>query len=194
MTIERGAMRSTILFVPGLRDHVAEHWQTLLAAELPGSRTVAPLEHDKLSCAARVEALDRAIAAIDGPVVLAAHSAGCLMVAHWAQQHVRPIRGALLATPADIERPLPAGYPILSDLEANGWLPLPRSPLPFPSIVAASSNDPLAAADRTEDLAGAWSSQLVQLGKVGHLNPAAGFGPWPGALELLQALDLEVAA
>ncbi len=54
-TSERGAMRSTILFVPGLRDHVADHWQTLLAAELPGSRTVAPLEHDKLSCAARVE-------------------------------------------------------------------------------------------------------------------------------------------
>ena len=137
-------MRSTILFVPGLRDHVAEHWQTLLAADLPGSRTVPPLEHDKLSRAARVEALDRAIAAIDGPVILVAHSAGCLMVAHWAQQHGRPIRGALLATPADIERPLPAGYPTLPDLQANGWLPLPRSPLPFPSIVAASSGDPLA--------------------------------------------------
>ena len=33
----------TILFVPGLRDHVAEHWQTLLAAEIPGSVTVEPL-------------------------------------------------------------------------------------------------------------------------------------------------------
>ena len=60
-------MRSTVLFVPGLRDHVPNHWQTLLAAEIKGSRTVPPLERDKLSCAARVEALDRAIREIDGP-------------------------------------------------------------------------------------------------------------------------------
>src|SRR6476619_5828924 len=100
MRSKTSGMRSTVLFVPGLRDHVADHWQTLLAQQLPGSRTVAPLEHDKLSCAARVAALDRAIAEIEGPIVLAAHSAGCLMVAHWAQQHSRPIHGALLATPA----------------------------------------------------------------------------------------------
>lgn len=182
-------MRSTILFVPGLRDHVADHWQALLAAELPGSHTVAPLEHDKLSCAARVEALDRAIAAIEGPVVLAAHSAGCLMVAHWARRHDRPIQGALLATPADIERPLPPGYPASDALLANGWLPVPREPLPFPSIVAASGNDPLARLDRTTALADDWSSELVFLGDVGHLNPIAGFGPWPAARTLLEALD-----
>jgi predicted alpha/beta hydrolase family esterase len=182
-------VRSTVLFVPGLRDHVAEHWQTLLAAEMPGSRTVAPLEHDKLSCAARVEALDQAIAAIDGPVVLAAHSAGCLMVAHWAQEHDRAIQGALLATPADIETPLPPGYPAFADLEANGWLPIPRQPLPFPSIVVASSNDPLAALDRVLSMANAWGSRFFAPGAVGHLNPAAGFGPWAQARGLIEALD-----
>jgi len=182
-------MRSTVLFVPGLRDHVAEHWQTLLAAELPGSRTVAPLEHDKLSCAARVEALDLAIGGINGPVILAAHSAGCLMVAHWAQQHDRPIKGALLATPADIETPLPPGYPTFAELEANGWLPIPRKPLPFPSVVVASSNDPLAALDRVLEMSSAWMSRFFVPGAVGHLNPAAGFGPWPQAKALLEALD-----
>jgi predicted alpha/beta hydrolase family esterase len=182
-------MNSTVLFVPGLRDHVADHWQTLLAAEIPGARTVAPLEHDKLSCAARVAALDAAIAAIDGPVLLAAHSAGCLMVAHWAQTVLRPIRGALLATPADVETPLPEGYPKLDDLSANGWLPLPRSRLPFPSILAASRNDPLCGRDRAESLAADWNSLLIDVGEVGHLNPAAGFGPWPEAIALLLALD-----
>ena len=181
-------MQPTVLFVPGLRDHVADHWQTLLAAELPGSRTVPPLEHDKLSCAARVEALDRAILGIDGPVVLAAHSAGCLMVAHWAQRHSRPIKGALLATPADIERPLPEGYPVMEVLNANQWLPVPREPLPFRSIVAASTNDPLAGLDRTAILARNWGSSLVLAGEVGHLNPAAGFGPWPQGKALLAAL------
>ena len=33
----------TVVIVPGLRDHVAEHWQTLLARQLPRVRTVAPL-------------------------------------------------------------------------------------------------------------------------------------------------------
>jgi predicted alpha/beta hydrolase family esterase len=187
-------LHPTVLFVPGLRDHVTDHWQTLLAAEMPGSRTVAPLEHDKLSCAARVEALDRAIAEIPGPVVLAAHSAGCLMVAHWAQIHSRPIAGALLATPADIETPLPAGYPTMDALQANGWLPVPRKPLPFHSIVAASTNDPLALLDRTVTLADDWRSKIVLLGDVGHLNPLAGFGQWTGGRALINALCERVAA
>jgi hypothetical protein len=187
-------LRSTILFVPGLRDHVPEHWQTLLAEQLPGSRTVPPLEHDKLSCAARVEALDRALAEISGPVVLAAHSAGCLMVAHWAPlSRGRPIVGALLATPADIETPLPPGYPTMEALNANGWLPIPNQPLPFPSIVAASANDPLASLERAEAMALGWNSELALIGAVGHLNPAAGFGPWPRALEFLEVLDDETA-
>ena len=186
-------MRSPpILFVPGLRDHVADHWQTLLAARLPTSRTVEPLEHDKLSCAARVAALDAAIRSIDGPVVLAAHSAGCLTVAHWAKSHSADIGGALLATPADIELPLPAGYPTLDQLEAGGWLPFPRQRLPFPTIVAASRNDPLAGYDRVAEMAEAWGARLVDAGMVGHLNPPSGFGPWDAAEDHLLALCLDL--
>jgi predicted alpha/beta hydrolase family esterase len=180
---------SPILFVPGLRDHVPDHWQTLLAAEIDGARTVPSLEHDKLSCAARVEAVDRAIAEFDVPPILVAHSAGVLMVAHWAQRHRRPIKGALLATPADIDRPLPAGYPTPAELGQGGWLPVPQSRLPFPSILAASANDPLAAPSATASLAAAWGSRLVRLGEVGHLNPTSGYGPWARARELIAELD-----
>ena len=97
-----------------------------------------------MSRSARVAALDRAIAAIEGDVVLAAHSAGCLMVAHWGAIASAKVIGALLATPADVERPLPEGYPTMADLDANGWLPIPRAKLPFPALVVASRNDPLA--------------------------------------------------
>ena len=48
---------ATVLIVPGLRDHVPQHWQTLLAAEIPGSVTVEPLTEDRLSREARVKAL-----------------------------------------------------------------------------------------------------------------------------------------
>jgi predicted alpha/beta hydrolase family esterase len=185
-------VRSTVLFVPGLRDHVPEHWQTLLAAQIAGSHTVPPLEQDKLSLAARVEALDRAIREIETPPILVAHSAGVLMVAHWAQRHSRPIKGALLATPPDIDRPLPAGYPTPDELQAGGWLPVPRSRLPFPSILVASDNDPLSSAEAAAELAAAWGSRLVQAGPVGHLNPSAGYGPWPRAKRLIADLDRAV--
>lgn len=184
---------TTYLMVPGLRDHVAEHWQTQLEASLPNARSVPPLERDGLSRAARVAALDAALAAIDGPVVLVAHSAGVMITVHWAATASAEAKGkiaaALLATPADLERPLPAGYPQPDALAANGWLPIPRQTLPFPTILAASRNDPLAAYDRVAELAGQWGCFLTDLGEVGHLNPAAGYGPWPRATELLDSLS-----
>ena len=171
----------TIVIVPGLRDHVPEHWQTLLEQRLSNSVSVPRMEGDKLSCAAWVAQLDRTLASIGGPVVLVAHSAGVMITVHWAQQHDRPIHGALLATPPDFESPLPQGYPTQDVLRANGWLPTPRARLPFPSIVAASANDPLGRLERVAELAAAWGSQLVDVGAVGHLNPAAGYGEWARA-------------
>ncbi|WP_280299517.1 RBBP9/YdeN family alpha/beta hydrolase [Nocardia neocaledoniensis] len=184
----------TIVIVPGLRDHVSDHWQTLLAERLDKVRTVPPLERDKLSLAARIAALDAVVADVDGPVVLVAHSAGVMITVHWAQQHHRPVRGALLATPADLETPLPSGYPAPDELAAGGWTPIPRGRLPFPSVVAASTNDPLAAYRRVAGMAEAWGSRLVDLGDVGHLNPASGYGDWPRGEELLNELIASTAA
>ena len=178
----------TILIVPGLRDHVEDHWQTILERKLPKACSVAPIEHDKLSCTARVEALQQTIAKIDGPVVLVAHSGGVMIAMHWAQKYQRPIQGALLAAPADLESPLPAGYPTVDTLRDNGWLPVPRTRLPFPSIVAASTNDPLASYERVAQYAKDWGSELVDIGACGHLNPASGFGEWPQAEALIRRL------
>ncbi|MFE3953490.1 RBBP9/YdeN family alpha/beta hydrolase [Nocardia sp. NPDC059091] len=178
----------TVVIVPGLRDHVPDHWQTRLADQLDRVRTVPPLERDKLSCAARVAALDAVLTEIDGPVVLVAHSAGVMITVRWAQQSARPVQGALLATPPDFETPLPDGYPSREELDANGWTPIPWRRLPFPSIVAASTTDPLATYRRVSGMAEAWGSRLVDLGDVGHLNPASGYGDWPRAAELLREL------
>jgi predicted alpha/beta hydrolase family esterase len=185
----------TVLIVPGLRDHVAEHWQTLLAGRLPGVRMVEPMGRRDLDCARRVAAIEREANAIYGPLLLVAHSGGVITVAHWAKQTQRAVRGALLATPPDFERPMPAGYPTIDELRAGGWLPVPRNRLPFRSIVAASRNDPLGRFERVAELASEWGSKLVDLGKVGHLNPASGYGDWPSAepliAELTEALELE---
>ena len=179
----------TILIVRGLRDHVLGHWQTLLEQKLSNALSVPRMERDKLSCAAWVAKLDASLAAIEGRVVLVAHSAGVMITVHWAQRHRRPIHGALLAAPPDFESPLPDGYPTQDVLRENGWLPTPRARLPFPSIVAASTNDPLGGYERVAELAVAWGSRLADVGAVGHLNPAAGFGEWPRAEEFIRELS-----
>jgi len=179
----------TVLIVPGLRDHVAQHWQTLLAAELPRVALVPPMGRDDLDCATRMLAIEHAAQKVQGPLVIVAHSGGVVMVAHWAQHTRRPVLGALLAAPPDFESAMPEGYPTLAGLQAGGWLPVPRTRLPFPSIVAASRNDPLADFGRVEALARDWGSTLVDLGHVGHLNPASGYGPWPRAHEFIAQLQ-----
>jgi predicted alpha/beta hydrolase family esterase len=181
----------TVLIIPGLRDHVATHWQTGLADKLPKVCTVPPMGREDLYCHKRVQAIEAAISAIDGPVVLVAHSGGCVMVAHWAHvsQYAHRVVGALLATPPDFEQPMPEGYPTLTALAAGGWLPVPRQLLPFRSLVATSTNDPLGAQDRVGALAQDWGSETIDLGEVGHLNPASGYGEWPMAQTLIARLS-----
>ena len=181
---------ATVVLVPGLRGRDDDHWQTRLAASIPGARTVAPLGRKDPSLFARVRLLDEVVADVDGPVLLVAHSAGALLTVHWAARcDASPVVGALLATPAALAAELPAEFPSIRRLRAHGWLPVPRRPLPFPSIVAASSDDPLGNPVRLRSLATSWGSRWHDLGAVGHLNPASGFGEWPEATELIGQLQ-----
>jgi predicted alpha/beta hydrolase family esterase len=179
---------ATVLIVPGLRDRTPDHWQTLLAARTPRAVSVEPMGRENVDLDSRLFAIEAAANAIRGPVILVGHSAGCIMVAHWAGRTRRPVAGALLAAPPDLDTPMPAGYPTMEALQKGGWFPMPREPLPFPSIVAASLNDPLGSFDRISELSEAWGSRLVNLGEVGHLNPASGYGDWRGADELIGEL------
>lgn len=192
--------RPTVLIVPGLRDAVARHWQTLLEARLRAQAvpvaSVPPMGREDLDCAARVAAIEHTAAATEGPLVIVAHSGGCVMLAHWAAAHAqtaRRVQGALLAAPPDFDAAMPEGYPTLAQLDAGGWLPVPRARLPFPSIVAGSRNDPLARYERVAELARAWGGSLVDLGEVGHLNPASGYGEWPRAEQFIAELSRSAA-
>jgi predicted alpha/beta hydrolase family esterase len=180
---------ATVVLVPGLRGHVEDHWQTRLAASMPEARIVPPLGRADAGLRARVTLLDQVIEQVAGPVVLVAHSAGVLVTVHWAAQY-SPTRvvGALLVTPPAFAAPLPPEYPSIEQLRAHGWLPIPRRPLPFPSILAVSTDDPLGNPMRLRALANAWGSRTHSLGAVGHLNPASGYGEWPQAVELIAQL------
>jgi hypothetical protein len=126
--------------------------------------------------------LDRHVLECAAPPVLVAHSLGCALVAHWAMDARRPVRGALLVAPVDVDA-------IARDLdEVKSFSPLPLAALPFPSIVVASADDPFVTPERAAAFARAWGSRLVTLEGAGHINADSGFGPWPEGRRLLTEL------
>jgi predicted alpha/beta hydrolase family esterase len=175
---------TTVLILPGWDNSGPEHWQSLWEAAHPEYRRVQQRDWVTPRRADWVETLDRAVIENGSDVVLVAHSLGCVLVAHWAAAHDRTIRGALLVAPGDLTR---AGTPDPSTWAAD-WVPMPLARLSFPSIVVASTNDPYCAAERAAEFAAAWGSRLVNIGAHGHINVAAGFGPWPQGEALLREL------
>ena len=65
---------------------------------------------------------------------------------------------------------------------ARDFEPVPLVPLPFPSVLVASRNDPFCTPQRAADLAEAWGSEFVDAGDAGHIDVASGHGPWPEGL------------
>jgi hypothetical protein len=65
---------------------------------------------------------------------------------------------------------------------------LPKQPLPFPSAVVASTNDPWMTLDSVQTWANHWESLLINIGEAGHINVASGFGAWPQGLKIFKDL------
>jgi len=72
-----------VLTVPGLWNSGPDHWQSLWEAEDPGCRRVHQADWETPSRADWVSTIDAAVEACAGPVLLAAHSLGCIAVVHW---------------------------------------------------------------------------------------------------------------
>jgi predicted alpha/beta hydrolase family esterase len=172
---------TSILIVPGYQNSGEGHWQSLWEASVPGARRVEMPSWAFPMRGEWIETLDVAIADCLTPPILVGHSLGCLAIVLWAASHGRPVRGALLATPADVERP--DGLEVLKPFG-----PIPRQTLAFPAILAASSNDPFLDLERAHGFAADWGARLVMLGPCGHLNQASGHGPWPRGEALLAEL------
>jgi predicted alpha/beta hydrolase family esterase/GNAT superfamily N-acetyltransferase len=174
-----------VLIVPGLHGSGPRHWQTAWERERGDCQRVEQRDWQNPRCAEWVATLDDAIAATDGPLVLVAHSLGCVTVAHWVAEHEalaqQRIAGALLVAPSDVDRP---GFPAV----ASGFSPAPLAPLPFPSVVVASADDPFISLARAEHFADAWGSRFVAVGAKGHLNSDSGLGVWPEGQALLETL------
>jgi predicted alpha/beta hydrolase family esterase len=170
------------LIIPGLHGSPEGHWQTVLQSRTPFAYRV---EQDDWDSPVLERWLERLVSSADANpgAIAVAHSLGCILVAH-AALRVPDIKigGALLVAPADVESNIEA-FPQL-----RNFAPMPTTPLPFPSIVVASSNDPFMSQHRAETLAAAWGSEFVNMGDAGHINIASGYGWWPAAHNMMSAL------
>ena len=174
-----------VLNVPGLGNSGSLHWQSRWEENYPWFERVELGLWENPDRQIWVERLDRAIRAAGRPVILVAHSLGCLAVSWWAaisgQGYRDPVAGALLVAPADPERAGVQGC-------ISHFGPVPKTPLPFPSILVASRNDPHASFERSRHFARTWGSHLIDAGEAGHLNADSGLGNWPLGISLVDRL------
>lgn len=174
---------SSIIIVPGWRDSGPGHWQSLWAERMPQARRVVQDDWITPARTAWVGQLEKTVLAAPHPVVIVAHSLGCIATVHMGPEAAARVQGALLVAPADPER-----RAILSD-----FAPVPHAALPYRSIVVASSNDPYCPIRLAGAYARAWGSEFVRLQQAGHINIESGHGDWPLGLALLQSLTGDVA-
>jgi predicted alpha/beta hydrolase family esterase len=102
------ARQPVVLTIPGLNNSGPGHWQTIWEEKRGDCLRVDLGSWASPNRNAWVTRLDAAIREVDGPIVLAAHSLGCLAVAWWgalqSQAYGWPVAAALLVAPPDCER------------------------------------------------------------------------------------------
>jgi hypothetical protein len=179
-----------VLLLPGWQNSGPTHWQSRWERVHGYERVqqhdwVRPLRGDWIARLQDVVLGHTAHQAPDAPadMVLVGHSLGCLLVAAWAAhtQLARHIRGALLVAPGDPQREELAGV-------LGSWTQIPQAPLPFPSLLLGSQDDPYCSFARAQSFASAWGSRFIDCGLCGHINADSGLGDWPQGHALLMQL------
>ncbi|MFC0399629.1 RBBP9/YdeN family alpha/beta hydrolase [Paraburkholderia rhizosphaerae] len=169
-----------LVTVPGLHGSEDAHWQTWLERQFARSLRVEQADWDAPNLDRWAHSVVESLAQLRGPFVLAAHSFGCLAAAHALQQRARransaDVVGVLFVAPASLRKFAFAGS---FDAMRVG----------VPSILVGSETDPWMPLAGARELARRFGSAFVNLGDAGHINTAAGFGPWPRAKYFVDTL------
>ncbi|MBL0943807.1 MAG: alpha/beta hydrolase [Hydrogenophaga sp.] len=172
-----------VLILPGWQNSGPAHWQSRWE-KAHGYRRVE--QHDWMTPQRGdwMARLEDVVLGADGPVVLVAHSLGCILTAAWAahSRSTARVRGALLVAPGDSERP------DLRD-QLPSWSPIVRQRLPFPAVLVGSHDDPYCSFERAQGFAADWGARFIDLGNAGHINADSGLGDWPQGRAWLQELQ-----
>ena len=180
--MRRSEPAASVLVLPGWTNSGPLHWQSIWEQEFPAFRRVQQRDWDAPRREDWVKRISEEVGNARAPIVFAAHSLGCIALAHWAltaPELAGKIKGALLVAPAAAEHLAP---------QIKDFCPVPLRALPFPSVVVASSDDPYISLERAREFAHAWGSTFEDIGPAGHVNSDSGLGDWPEGKRLLRNL------
>lgn len=167
------AKDTDIIVVPGYTGAGPDHWQSRWEAKLSTARRVEQAEWSKPVREDWTARVAEAVNEAERPVVLVAHSLGVSTVIQAIPQFRKSVAGGFFVSPPDVANPRIRPKHLMT------FGPYPRDPLPFPSVVVASRDDPFSSFESAEDIAAAWGSLFVDAGDIGHINADSGHGPWP---------------
>jgi serine hydrolase len=180
MSSVRTGMRATVaavrsfLILHGLEGSGPGHWQTWLAARLraDNERVAYPdlPDADMPSLHAWREALGGELAALpEGETVLVCHSLACLLYLHHVSDGGAQADRVLLVAPPSESADVP---------QIAAFFPAPLPALQTGARLVCADNDPYCP-EGARDLYGSLGIPVDVIPGGGHLNPDAGYGPWP---------------
>jgi len=160
-----------VLIAPGFGSSGPNHWQTLWQKENPEFIRIEQKSWFAPNAEEWIESIDRQVSKLGPDSIIVAHSLACVALVLWANKTQLKIKGALLIAPADSES---------SEFRLNttGFTSIPKTSLPFKSIVVSSTDDQFCKIDRACEFATNWGSQFVNIGAKGHINAESNLGAW----------------
>ena len=174
------------VIIPGIDGSDEGHWQSLWERRWgPAAVRIAPASWsgpDLADWVAAIQAAYEIASRRDRRVVLVAHSLGCWAAAHWLEQARPDTVAAFLVAPPD---PRGTAFPREA---ASTFVGLSARPLPCPSLVVASDDDPYCDPTTSASFAQKWQAQRQLVGSRGHINSRSGVGDWEPGRELLRGL------
>lgn len=171
-----------VLLMPGLYNSGPEHWQSRWQRLYPRFERVEQDDWDNPRLPAWSARFDEVRARDGRPILVAAHSFGCLTTAYSLARDPRGVAGVLMVAPAD-----PAKFGVAQDL--------PRTALPCPTIMISSTSAPWMSAENAAAWGARWGAEVINIGAAGHINAESGLGDWQfGQGRLLALLELAQGA
>ena len=174
------------VIVPGVGGSEHDHWQSWLQRQLKSCSRVQQQDWNKPVLHEWIEQFVKTVQAIQEPIQIVAHSFGCLTTVAALAQHPelnQNIKNLVLVAPANPARFGDAGFARESQNDYQQYFHQLKLQVPTQMII--SENDPWLNFQDALKLAKAWKIRPKNLGQVGHINVASGFGPFPEIYDFL---------
>ncbi|MDM1250968.1 alpha/beta hydrolase [Acinetobacter johnsonii] len=174
------------VIVPGVGGSEHDHWQSWLQRQLKSCSRVQQQDWNKPVLHEWIEQFFKTVQSIQEPIQIVAHSFGCLTTVAALAQHPelnQNIKNLVLVAPANPARFGDAGFARDSQNDYQQYFH--QLKLQVPSQMIISENDPWLNFQDALQLAKAWKIRPKNLGQVGHINVASGFGPFPEIYDFL---------